>query len=118
MPWRLCPVLGGIRKRIYSLGMEKRATDRDQFRCNLVFFKFGVYWPQDWFWGSSSLVFTCWGFSSAEDLKDTLLYVPRGGTGTCPKAALWSPAGSPLVSAPLPSLVSTCLNSGKVSETD
>ena len=34
----------------------------DQSRCKLSFFFRVVQWLQDWFWWSSSLAFTCWGF--------------------------------------------------------
>ena len=56
MPQRLCPPSGEIREWFYSLGGENRATDKDQGRDKFSFFRAGVEWPQDWFWGSSSLV--------------------------------------------------------------
>ena len=62
MPQRLCPPLGEIREWVYSLGGENRATDKDQGRGKFSFFRAGAEWPQDWFWGSSSLVFFSEGF--------------------------------------------------------
>ena len=49
------PPLRENRRWFYSLGVENRATDKDQGRFKFaVFFKAGgVSWPQDWCWWSS-----------------------------------------------------------------
>ena len=103
MPYRLCPPLGENRKWFHSLGVENRATDKDQGRCKLVFF-FRVSGSGSRT-GSSSP-----GMKNLLNLFELLVLVLRNSKillcisleeqlGGCPKAALLFLDCSSLVSA-------------------
>jgi len=99
-------------------GVENRAADKDQGRGQLHCLSKQVFhgprtgsggppsfWNED---ASSSSSSICWGFYSAERLKDIVLYIPGGGTGPALRlhsCLLTAPPWSP---RPLPSLISSC----------
>ena len=67
----LCPWVPNrnAETEFYSLGVETRATDKDQGRCKLSFCE------MKWFWCHPLWFSFVSGFSSAEELKDTVIYI-------------------------------------------
>ena len=86
MPERLCPPLGEIRKWVYSLGEEHRTSGKDQGRCELLPFPEAVFGGPRTGSGGPPLWFSCIGdLSFAEELGDSVTYIPRGGTRPRPQ---------------------------------
>ena len=79
MPERLCPPLGDIRTRFYSLGVGNRVTEKDQGRWKLSFL---CTVGQGLVLGSSSLIFC------RRTQRYCLCVFLEEEAGPCPKAAL------------------------------
>ena len=93
--------------------MKNRATDKDQGRGKLALFSKLVFnGLVSFFPGIKNASLTssiCWELSSVEELKDIIIYIPRGGT--LPPELHYSLLIAPLWSLhPLPSLIRNCLN--------
>ena len=84
------PPLGEIGRWFYSLG-EWKIGPQIRIRVEASWHCFQSWCSVVW-WSSfqnknASLTSSiCWGFSSAEELKDTVLCIPWRGTRTCPQS--------------------------------
>ena len=118
------------------MGVENRATGRDQGRGKLtLFLKAGAQWLQDWVWLSSFLLerrmlhqgvntfHLLGGLVLQKGSKILLCIFLEEDPGSCPKAALLSIDGSSLVSVSPPFQVEQLFEpalwtSGKVTEAE